>query len=315
NAPHESRSWFPLLPTNQRALIDKGRWASLVTQVRLEAQPDPVPAAILEPVVETEQQSALEPVPRDRAAAAVEQWEPGAKSVLPLHGPAAFDVGRAGPGRPEITFVAPTTDLGRKVDLSVDGRAVSSWLLGTARGSWALPPMEKGRHLFEIQTSAKGLQLYLDQAPLYDGATVLKARTVHALLSRPLTFKVLKYTKAPVTMGLVVYAPKIEPNARPGLRVRIDHGAPRVYALPTADIPSSTRLASLQGREAGFPRPYPIVLGGDLAPGPHTVDVDSVQPTPVWVRAFVVDPSAPAQEKARQSFLLEPVNVSGPSDE
>lgn len=297
-APLQTRSWYPLRPSNFDLLWQSGARGQLWSYVRLEPiGPSEAQFAgqmmTVKPVGRPATLELLEGV-ADATDSKSQLWTRlSSGDVAKLQFPAKTRY------RPELRVFADAKALGRPVEVVVDGRVIYRKPLRATRSRILLPPIRAGEH--DVQVRGADLTALVNRAASEDAA--LKSRTAFALTDRGLRVRVHKPSQDAVTLNVLVYSREAEPIAGRALKVLLDNGNPkrrsgilvtrvsiaeRQVALEKSERPAAYELGQTLSNWYG--RTFAVTLGEDLPAGTHWVDVVPATrggTTALWARFFV----------------------------
>lgn len=295
--------WFSLRARDHRERLAAGEVALLLDQARREARPDREdregPWRAEHPRGAHARVRLLERVPPERRAEALARWGPGRYAALRRGHSLEVDLGRGAPQPARLRFQLTgvgTAAIGQTMEIATDG-ALSRWRLHARAGQRPLPG--RGRATIAWRAGPEGALLLVDRPPL-SPAPLYTRRQLHRLGAGGLTLRIDKPGPEALALNLALYWLEGPPAAGSEIRVTLDGGAPRrraaaaisrltpgdrvVRALPGAraevlfgDSRGEARVAA--GRVA-------ILLGDDLAPGPHTIRLELAGGAPLWARFF-----------------------------
>jgi hypothetical protein len=368
-APRDRRQWFYSAPSNATSLVEAEQRALLIAQVRLEPvddllsvrssseapgpaasqAPDPaprqvgsrrggaVPAIAVAPLGRPEQHVIFEPIPPRRFTELLLRWPVGVATRVPTGQAMRFRFD--GRTRPRLDYRIPPEHLGKTLTVRVDGEPLTTMRFTTTRGYWPLPRVNPGNHAVEIETEARGAELYLDRPPAPAAAggparfELIRRRTVYALGTEPLELAVRKPPGKRVLVTMVVYAPWPEARDDVELRMVIGGGVPqrvtrvpfsritvadRALPLPEATASIPVTFADRHGSPAGYPRAVTVPLGDDLVTGGHRIGFSVSGVGRLWVRFYVTHQAPADAERALQWYLHEddaPFSGPAPAEE
>ncbi|MHA7633298.1 hypothetical protein [Corallococcus sp. M7] len=301
NAPVDQRAWHPMRPANLTALMQGGARMELLSQVRLEPvgpeeeTPPPSGDAVVvrpygtPPVVEVLESGPADTVDMVKALSTV--LEPG-RAVR-----ARFDART--PTRPEVRLsLKDAAALGNEVEVLLDGEPLHRFTVRSTRARELLPPLPPGEHEVLLRSTAPGLTALLNRPPA--AGSGLRSRTVYPVGQGGLRVPVRKTGPGAVTLNVVVYTPVAEGATEPQMSVTVDGGNPvRRASVLVPHVTRAERTVVLQAseREPAMPvgrpgvkwyaRTVPVTLGEDIAPGVHTVRIQSLGSGPMWARFFM----------------------------
>ncbi|MFO7567069.1 MAG: hypothetical protein R6X02_30775 [Enhygromyxa sp.] len=331
--PLDTRMWFPLRPSNYRALDEQLAITDLRAQVRLEPKGlgagidwgdpawsrwwtgdpdfddwignllagedgwDPGPWVTLEPRGVHRRRSILERLDRGAARRLSERWDASLFTRLRADRSLLINFSAAGPGAAELHWQVAPTLLGRRVTLSIDGQP-HTHLLRATRGRFRLPA-HSGRHRVELELGPEAASerwaMWIDRPVLIASPPVSRRRTIHSL-SSALSFPLVKPGAEALIVNVVVYLPRRRPRAE--LRLSVDHGDPE-------------RRSGVLGGGISVPERR-FVIDADAA---YEQDRDRVVDArlPTWVVDLETRPGAPLDVLTLQVTLGEDV-APGPHE-
>ncbi len=279
--PLETRTWFPIRPSNHDALDDALAVTELLAQVRLvpdglgsgrgarrrgdpdfddrqttersgEDGWDPGPWVTLEPRGVHRRRLVLERLDDEAARWLVSRWNSSLFTRLWPDRPLIVDLSATGPGAPELHWQVDARTLGRELTLLVDGQAYAHTLAAT-RGRWRLP-VSAGQHHVELEFDERrdASQFWLDRPALFGNPPVSRRRSIHQLTTT-LRFPLVKPDVEALTVNVVVYVPRRRAHAE--LALSFDGGAPVLRTGVVGDrvsVPARTfTIAPLEAFEQG----------------------------------------------------------------
>ncbi|HVO29825.1 MAG TPA: hypothetical protein VMV18_03780, partial [bacterium] len=331
--PRRGSGWALIEPRNSAELLEAGKHLGVSGSVRLSpGEPLPAPTPV-EPIAETEKQRLVDRERADRESDLIADWGAGLFTGLPTGRDVAVDFGRRS-SIAEVEYLAPTSDLGRRAEVFLDGRSVGSFPVDGADGTWRIPHVGAGVHSIRVASTARA-RFFVDQPPAREDRLLASAapvaiptpppvwrlHTVHKLApGAPLTLRVDKIGATAETVDVVVYAPGVAPSVQPRLKISVDRGAPAgsretLFGLPAPDLANAATIPNLDDRAVGYGRIIPVTLGAEIAPGPHTVELANLSGDVWWARASIApngppDPAAHLDKGDAAAFTLEgPANV------
>ncbi len=251
--PLETRTWFPLRPSNYDALEDAAAVAQLFAQVRLvpdggrrgafdadrigdpeldnrwldelagEHGWDPGPWVTLEPRGIHRRRLVLERLDEGVARRLQQRWDGSLFTELWPNRKLVMDLSAGGPGAPELHWHVDPRTLGRSVKLRIDGELHQHTLAAT-RGRWRLP-VNDGRRRVELEFDAprSGWTMWIDRPVLIGSPPVSRRRVIHELTTE-LVFPLDKPGPEAMTVNVVVYLPRRREQAE--LELSLDDGTP-----------------------------------------------------------------------------------------
>ncbi len=307
HAPLEARVWHPLRPKNHAALGQQAGALTLRGQTRLElagAGGESVsgPARSLTPLGRPTEREVLEP-----ATPSVAVGRALTRTLFSRLAVEGFRNSRffaRTPSRPELRVEAPASALGQRVEVTVDGRRVSRFVLRSTRERRLLPAIAPGDHAIGLKTAAKDVEALVNRESV--GGESLAIRTVYRFGKGGLKLRVPKPGSEPVTVNVVLYGATAEPLPSDVVAVKIDGGKPRrrSHALvermtsPSRHVapPASKRGPVEIGGTGLYARSFSVTLGDDLLPGTHEVELlPDGAGNFRWARFFVFDATGSAK--------------------
>lgn len=253
--PLDTRTWFPMRPTNYDDLQDDEAIADLHAQVRLQprgpgggrgrgprnpyGEPnaddriadelmgpdgwDPGPWVTLQPRGIHRRRSILEELDPAAGRRFSERWDGSLFAELWPGRRQPVDFGAIGPGAPHLHWQVDPRLLGQEVELIVDGRSYTEQLMET-RGRWQLP-IEDGRRQVELKLDAdkNEYDVWIDRPVMVGEQPVSRRRVVHELTTR-LEFPLIKRGPEALTVNVVMYV--LRRRERVELALQIDDGQP-----------------------------------------------------------------------------------------
>ncbi|MFL5318273.1 MAG: hypothetical protein ACJ790_01355 [Myxococcaceae bacterium] len=302
SAPLEARNWFTLRPANHDALVEQGARAILSSQVRIEP---------IAPTAKPEREAvALLPAGRPMSLELLEQTDdldvtkekqPSLWTAL-SDKPLKIRFDKRTRSRPEVRLVVTdAAQLGKELQLLVDGKVAQTTKLTGTRMRWLLRPLAEGEHELALQASVPSLHALLNRPASGKGAIAVKARTAFRLAQGGLRVAVRKTDAGPLTVNVMVYSrTPVSEKLPPSLKVAVDSGNPErragvllqkisrasaIYPLPASERPPGLAFGSRPGE--WYARSIPVTLGDDIAPGLHWVSVDVDQKVELFARFWM----------------------------
>ena len=251
--PLDTRTWFPMRPTNYDDLQDIEAVADLHAQVRIQPRGpgsgrgrgkwkgdpdlddrlanelsgddgwDPGPWVTLQPRGIHRRRSLLEELDEDAAKRFADRWSGSLFTELWPKRKLVADLGAIGPAAPELHWDVHPRVLGREIELDIDGETYLHRIEET-RGRWKLP-VTRGRHDLRMRLDAanEDYEIWLDRPVLVASPPVSRRRVVHELTNR-LVFPLIKRGPEALTVNVVLYIPTRRERVEVALSV--DDGAP-----------------------------------------------------------------------------------------
>lgn len=256
--PLDTRTWFPLRPSNYDELQDDLAITDLYAQVRLQPRGegtgtglrvpgwrwstgdpdrddrvandyagadgwDPGPWVTLEPRGVHRRRSILERLDDEAGRRLASRWDSSLFTELWPGRLLITDFSASGPQAPELHWQVDPRALGRSVTLHIDDQTHTHQIAAT-RGRWRLP-VDDGRRRVRLEFKAPGSQqqMWIDRPVLVASPPVSRRRTVHELTTE-LNFPLLKPGREALTVNLVVYLPRRRERAE--LLIDVDGGQP-----------------------------------------------------------------------------------------
>ncbi len=329
----EKRVWWPMRAVNHEEVEKAEQLATLVCQARLEKRytgdgkdetetPREVSSVVIEPLDDPERHMIMEPLPPEKLDEAREKWGPGLVARLPTGRAEDYRWDAAAHKRARIHYWLDKEDLGKEVEIAVDGESVLTSRFYTTQGFWELPPLPPGTHRVEITKAAPSLRTVIDRAPLSAALGLERMRTVFAMNRVPLRLRVRKHGGRRSVIYAVLYAPV--KDARPDIQIRsiVSGGHPKrvegtmlptvtladkQVPLPAAKWPHQATFVDQQTGAVGYPRIVAIPLGEDIIAGTHFIEIYSVTDYRLWNRFYITNYELAApEERVLQWNFREP---------
>lgn len=279
--PLDTRTWFPMRPSNYDDLQDVKAIADFYAQVRLQPRGpgsgggrwgsdgdgdpdarradellgedgwDPGPWLTLQPRGVHRRRSILERLDDEAAQRLADRWAGSLFTELEPGRELAVDFGAFGPAAPELHWDVEAEALGAAIELDIDGQVYRHRVEET-RGRWRLPVSEgRGQLRLGFDAASDDFDTWIDRPVLDDSLPVSRRRTVHELTEVPdsLVFPLIKRGPEALTVNLVVYVPRRCESAE--LALSVDGGRPiRREGVPLERLSRADRTYNIDAEAA-----------------------------------------------------------------